>query len=79
MHLKTELHRIIGICAGLTFLVIGLIAFFQIRRFHRVEYVEARGVATGRGWALACTMALAGALSLLLPGRLLAETAHEPH
>ncbi len=60
MRLKTELHRIIGLCAVITFLVIGGIGLYQVRRFHRVEYVEARGRAMGRVLAIACAEALAG-------------------
>ena len=50
----------IGLCAAGSFLVIGLIGFFQVRRFHRVEYVEARGVAMGRVLALSAARALEG-------------------
>ncbi|HBP17156.1 MAG TPA: hypothetical protein DEA08_05085, partial [Planctomycetes bacterium] len=60
MKLKGELHRVIGLCAAGSFLVIGLIGFFQVRRFHRVEYVEARGVAMGRVLALSAARALEG-------------------
>ncbi|MGE0713440.1 MAG: ATP-binding protein [Planctomycetota bacterium] len=60
MKLRGELHRVIGLCAAGSFLVIGLIAFFQVRRFHRVEYVEARGVAMGRVLALSAVRALEG-------------------
>jgi signal transduction histidine kinase len=60
VRLKGELHRVIGLCAVGSFLVIGLIAFFQVRRFHRVEYVEARGVAMGRVLALSAVRALEG-------------------
>lgn len=60
MQLKGELHRIIGVCAAVTFVVIGAIAFQQVRRFHREEYVEARGIAMSRVLAPAVTKALEG-------------------
>ncbi|RMG06873.1 MAG: HAMP domain-containing protein [Planctomycetota bacterium] len=60
MRLKTELHRIIGLCAGLTFLVVGLVALWSVRRFHRVEYVESRGAVLAHVLRRVCVEKLEG-------------------
>ncbi len=60
MRLKTELHRIIGVLAAGAFFVIGVLAFFSVRWFHRVEYVEARGVLLARVLASSCAEKLEG-------------------
>jgi signal transduction histidine kinase len=60
VRLKTELHQIIGLCAALAFLVTGLLAFWSVRRFHRVEYVEARGALLGRVLRTACVEKIGG-------------------
>lgn len=60
MRLKTELHRIIGVLAAGAFFVIGVIAFFSVRWFHRVEYVEARGVLLAQVLASSCAEKLEG-------------------
>lgn len=60
MKLKGELHRVIGLCTLLSFLGLGLISAFQVRRFHREEYVQARGEAMAGVLAVAATRALQG-------------------
>jgi signal transduction histidine kinase len=58
--LKGELHRVIGLCTLLSFLGLGLISAFQVRRFHREEYVQARGEAMADILSVAATRALQG-------------------
>jgi signal transduction histidine kinase len=60
VRLKTELHRIIGVLAAGAFFVIGVLAFFSVRWFHRVEYVEARGVLLAQVLASSCAEKLEG-------------------
>ena len=60
MKLKGELHRVIGLCTLLSFLGLGLISAFQVRRFHREEYVQARGEAMADILSVAATRALQG-------------------
>jgi len=61
VRLKTELHAIIGTCAAVAFLVIGVTAWWEVRRVHLVE-VEARG----RTMALQLSRAIA--LAMTSPG-----------
>lgn len=59
MRLKSEMHAIIGMCAAAAFVVTGVIAWFEVRRVHRVE-VRAQGETMGLFLARACALAMRG-------------------
>lgn len=59
MRLKSEMHTIMGVCAAAAFVVTGLIAWFEVRRVHRVE-VKAQGETMGLFLAKACGLAMRG-------------------
>ncbi len=59
MRLKSEMHAIIGVCAAAAFVVTGVIAWFEVRRVHRVE-VKAQGETMGLFLAKACGLAMRG-------------------
>lgn len=57
MRLKSEMHAIIGVCAAAVFVVTGVIAWFEVRRVHRLE-VKAQGETMGLFLAKACALAM---------------------
>ena len=57
MRLKPELHAIIGVCAALTFLVVGATAWWEVRRVHLLE-VEALGKVLALNVSRSCARAL---------------------
>jgi signal transduction histidine kinase len=57
VRLKSQLHAIIGVCAAAVFVVTGVIAWFEVRRVHRLE-VKAQGETMGLFLAKACALAM---------------------
>lgn len=51
------MHAIIGVCAAAVFVVTGVIAWFEVRRMHRLE-VKAQGETLGLFLAKSCALAM---------------------
>jgi uncharacterized membrane protein affecting hemolysin expression len=71
VRLKFEMHAIIGVCAAAAFVVIGVIAWLEVRHVHQVE-VTAQGETMGLFLAKACALAMRGPSPLEDLERLLA-------